>query len=64
MRARTEGVVAAEAFRDLQLALKAAKINLPELRISDGADGALMFDLGRVGVRTAARLARVLETGC
>ncbi|MGP8301706.1 hypothetical protein ACTPOK_28045 [Streptomyces inhibens] len=58
--ARTAGQAAADTHRDLQLALADAKMMFPELTFSDTAEGDIRINLGRVGIRTAARPARTL----
>ncbi|MEU9112065.1 hypothetical protein AB0D04_09790 [Streptomyces sp. NPDC048483] len=59
--ARTAIQAASDAYRDLQLALADAKIIFPEMTFSDTAEGDIRISLGRVGIRTAAKLARVLK---
>ncbi|MEU9121944.1 hypothetical protein AB0C96_19135 [Streptomyces sp. NPDC048506] len=60
--ARTASQAAANAYRDLQLALAEAKMTLPEMTFSDTADGHIRIHLGRVDIGTAARPARALKT--
>ncbi|MEV0370773.1 hypothetical protein AB0I10_13230 [Streptomyces sp. NPDC050636] len=52
---------AADAFHTLQLALAGAEMMFPELTFSDAADGEIRVNRGRVGIRTAANLARALK---
>ncbi|MEU9122995.1 hypothetical protein AB0C96_24550 [Streptomyces sp. NPDC048506] len=60
-QARTVSQAAASAYRELQLALAGAKMAFPEMTLSDTADGHIRINLGRVGIRTAAKLARALN---
>ncbi|MFF4607966.1 hypothetical protein ACFY12_35165 [Streptomyces sp. NPDC001339] len=57
----TDSQAAACAYRDLQLALADVGMAFPEMTLSDTADGKLRINLGRVGISTAAKLARTLK---
>ncbi|MEV7382109.1 hypothetical protein [Streptomyces lydicus] len=59
--ARTASQAAADTYSDLQLALADAKMMFPEMAFSDTAEGDIRINLGRVGIRTAERLARALK---
>ncbi|UKY50992.1 hypothetical protein [Streptomyces inhibens] len=58
---RTDGRWAMDTFRELQLVLADPRLAFPEMSLSDTAEGDIRINLGRVGIRTAARLARALK---
>ncbi|MEV0370499.1 hypothetical protein AB0I10_11815 [Streptomyces sp. NPDC050636] len=57
----TDGRAAMDAFRESQLALADVKMMFPELTFSDTVEGGIRINLGCVGIRTAAKLARALK---
>ncbi|TJZ55702.1 hypothetical protein FCH28_10300 [Streptomyces piniterrae] len=58
---RTAVQAAADAYRDPQLALTDAEMTFPEPRLGDTAEGDIRINFGPVGIRTAARPARILK---
>lgn len=56
-----EARTVAQVFQELQLALTDADLRLPEMMITDTADGTIRVNLGSVRLSTAGKLSRVLR---